>query len=85
MSEFESRTDAVTGDALTFSQMKEQPTLPLIRKIGVLAPKVTWNRPEKMLDLINIWFKDESHKLYFGFLQEHANSFLRIILAEVVD
>ena len=31
IAEFESRTDAVTGNALTFSQMKEQPSSPLIR------------------------------------------------------
>ena len=80
---FELRTDTVTSDALTSSQTKEQPTLPLIRKIGVIAPKDTWNRPRKKLELINIWYKCESCKLHFSSLQEDANSFLCIVLAEM--
>ena len=71
----------LAGDALTFSQMKEQPSSPLIRKIGALVRKDTWNRPDKMLELVNVWCKDESCELHFGLLQEHANSVLRIISA----
>ena len=39
MEEFESHTDAATGNALTFSQTKEQPSSQLIRKIGMLVRK----------------------------------------------
>ena len=53
--------------------MKEQPSLPLIREIGVLARKDTWNGPDKMLELINVWYKHESYELHFGLSQEHAN------------
>ena len=84
--EFTTKEDAeryLRDDALLFSQSVEEPSSPLVRKVGAIKRTTTWNQPTKIMELLNNLFTNEESKSYYGFLQEHGSSFVQIIMANI--
>ena len=72
--------DETDGQGIIFSSSKDQ-TSPFERRVGNLLREENHNNPIHITELISRMYKDESSKLYYGFLNEHINSFKRIIAA----
>ena len=70
------------GDALEYSQT-EIPGSPFLRNIGAAKREDSWNKPHNIINLVGAMYTARSCKLYYGFLKEHGNSFLRIISANL--
>ena len=70
------------GDGISFSQ-SEIPNSPYVRKIGSAKRDECWNKPARVTELVLSMYKDSTSKLYHGFTQEHANSFFRIVSADL--
>ena len=51
--------------------------------MGPIKRDECWNRPARISKLVLSLYKNESGKLYHGFLKEHGNSFFRIVSADL--
>ena len=51
--------------------------------MGKVKRDASWNKPARITELISSFYTAKSSKLHYGFLQEHGNSFFRIISANL--
>ena len=70
------------GDACDFSQNDDGHS-PFESKFGAVLRESTWKNPGKIAELIQHMYTDDKCKLFYGFTREHANSFYRIIMANL--
>lgn len=69
------------GGGILLSQNGEL-VLMYIRKVRKVKRDACWNKPARVAELGSILYSNTLSKLYYGFLKEHSNSFIRIILAK---
>ena len=80
--EFEDYIDPLLGNSVSYS-LDAVPSSPFIRKVGAVRREETWNKPQRIMQIIANHYRSTSSKLHYGFLKEHADSFFRIISANL--
>jgi len=80
--EIDEYTEEENGEGFLFSQ-NEIPSSPFERRVGVIMRTDTHTNPTRITELIARLYRTESCKLYYGFLNEHVTSFIRIIAANI--
>lgn len=70
------------GEGIKFYQ-SSKPLSPYVRRVGKVKRENCWNELAQITDLVSSLYSSSSSKLHYGFLNEHGNSFFRIISANL--
>ena len=71
------------GAGLTFSRRKSEPTSPFERKIAPIMREDSQNNTTQIKQLVVRLYKCQDSKLFYGFTQQHAETFQRIIAGNI--
>lgn len=70
------------GGGIILSQSRE-PVLRYIRKVGKVKGDAYWNKSARVAELVSTLYSNTLYNLYYGFLKEHGNLLVRMILANL--